>query len=439
MIKFKLVVLKHKSDSNGLYPIYLRLTKGKKQKYITTGYRCRLTDWNAPKEVLKKTNNENAKINILIEEIKNSYKNKYNTLPIEKRELINVDDFVDYAQSEKKQHQRLDFFEVIETKITNLINDGKVGTSNSYRDLKNSVLRFIIEPKIEKLKKEGKVSSSSSYEEQKDKVLNSGGAKLNFENINIEWLKKYESHLRQRNCIDGGISVRMRAIRTLFNECIELGLISQDKYPFKTYKIAKLKNEKNVRALQIEDIKKISELDTNKYPELKLSKDLFMFSYNTGGMNYKDMMLLKRENIYNENNRMTYVRSKTKGVFDFKLNATAKEIVEYYKKFSIGTEYLFPILLKDNLTPTQISNRRHKTISQFNKDLKTIGMLCNIDFDLTSYVARHSFASNLKDKGIATDVISEALGHQNLNITQRYLKRLENEVIDGAMDSLMDF
>jgi site-specific recombinase XerD len=62
-----------------------------------------------------------------------------------------------------------------------------------------------------------------------------------------------------------------------------------------------------------------------------------------------------------------------------------------------------------------------------------------IDFDLTSYVARHSFASNLKDKGIATDTISEAMGHQNIKVTQTYLKRLENSVIDNAMDSLIDF
>ena len=408
MIKFKLVLLKHKTDVNGLYPIYLRLTKDKKQKYINSGYRCRLSDWNEPKEMLKKTNNENTKINILIDELKNIYKNKYNTLPIEKRELINIDDFLDYTNSEKKQFQRIDFFEIIDTKISNLLKEGKVSTSNSNKDLKNSVLRFV------------------------------GGAKLNFENINLDWLKKYETHLRQRNCIDGGISVKMRAIRTLYNECIELGLISIEKYPFKAYKIAKLKNKKNVRALHIEDVKKILKLDTNKYPELKLSKDLFVFSYNTGGMNFKDMMLLKRENIYDENRRINYVRSKTKGFFDFKLNEFAKEIVEYYKKYSIGTEYLFPILLKDNLTPTQIANRRHKIISKFNRDLKTIGLICNIDFDLTSYVARHSFASNLKDKGISQDIISEALGHQNLNVTQRYLKRLENEVIDGAMDSLMD-
>lgn len=64
-------------------------------------------------------------------------------------------------------------------------------------------------------------------------------------------------------------------------------------------------------------------------------------------------------------------------------------------------------------------------------------MICKIDFDLTSYVARHSFASNLKHKNISTDVISEALGHQNIKVTQSYLKRFENVVIDDALKVLI--
>jgi site-specific recombinase XerD len=224
----------------------------------------------------------------------------------------------------------------------------------------------------------------------------------------------------------------------IFNECIENGLISQDKYPFKNYKISKLKHNKNARAISINDIRKIESLDTTVHDKLKLAKDLFLFSYYSGGINFKDIMLLDRDSIYNNNTRITYVRSKTNGLFDFKLSSKAKDIVDYYTHYRTDTKYIFPILLKDNLTPTQIENRRHKCISQFNKDLKTIGLICEIDFDLTSYVARHTFASNLKQKGIATDIISEAMGHKDIKVTQLYLKRLENSVIDNAIDSLID-
>ena len=81
--------------------------------------------------------------------------------------------------------------------------------------------------------------------------------------------------------------------------------------------------------------------------------------------------------------------------------------------------------------------RKEKTLKKFNKDLKRIAELCEIDAKITSYVARHSFATNLKQKGVSTDVISEAMGYQNVAITQAYLKELENSVIDDAVEKLL--
>lgn len=409
MIKFKLVILENTKRKNGKNLIFLRLTQKNKVKYISTTVECDANDWLGVKEMLKKTNDKSIKNNYLINEFKSHWENKYNSLPIEKRELITIEQFILEIENEKKQFERQDFFKIVDSKIELLSSSGKMGSANCYKDMMNSVKNF------------------------------SNGKSFFLDSINAEWLRKYETYLKKRNCKDTSISVRMRAIRTIFNESIENGIVSPEIYPFKSYKISKLKQANNVRAIDIEDVKKISELDTKLYPKLKLSKDLFMFSYYTGGMNYKDMMLLEHSNFYNNYSRISYVRSKTNGHFDFSISDKAKEIVDYYVNRSIGTKYLFPILLKDNLTPIQISNRRHKTISQYNKDLKTIGMLCNIDFDLTSYTARHSFASNLKNKGVATDIISEAMGHQNIKVTQVYLKRLENEVIDNVMNQIADF
>ena len=93
---------------------------------------------------------------------------------------------------------------------------------------------------------------------------------------------------------------------------------------------------------------------------------------------------------------------------------------------------VFPILLKENLTHPQIENRKNKVLKQFNYALKEIGKLANIQKPITTYVARHSFATCLKQKGISTDIISESLGHQNLAITQAYLKDFENSILDEA-------
>ncbi|WP_445733795.1 tyrosine-type recombinase/integrase [Mariniflexile sp.] len=84
-----------------------------------------------------------------------------------------------------------------------------------------------------------------------------------------------------------------------------------------------------------------------------------------------------------------------------------------------------------------MENRKHKTLQRYNKELKEIAEICGIDKTLTSYVARHSFANCLKQKGVATDIISESMGHQNLSITQTYLKEFDNSVLDKAIEILV--
>ena len=111
--------------------------------------------------------------------------------------------------------------------------------------------------------------------------------------------------------------------------------------------------------------------------------------------------------------------------------------MNHYRKYSLGTKYVFPILLHDELTPNQIENRKTKVLKNYNKDLKAIAELAEIEKSVTSYVARHSFANCLKQKGVATDVISESLGHQNMAITQAYLKELDTSVVDKAIEVLL--
>lgn len=76
-------------------------------------------------------------------------------------------------------------------------------------------------------------------------------------------------------------------------------------------------------------------------------------------------------------------------------------------------------------------------LQKYNRDLKLIGQLCHIDKPISSYVARHSFANCLKQKGVSTDVISESMGHQNLAVTQAYLKELDTAVLDEAAELLL--
>ena len=152
-------------------------------------------------------------------------------------------------------------------------------------------------------------------------------------------------------------------------------------------------------------------------------------------MNFADMMKLKWKDIKGGN--IYYTRSKTKGNFTIKILPPVQEILDYYRKNSLGTKYVFPILLHDELSPNQIENRKTKVLKNYNKDLKAIAELAEIEKSVTSYVARHSFANCLKQKGVATDIISESLGHQNMAITQAYLKELDTSVVNKAIEVLL--
>tara|TARA_B110000444_G_scaffold239453_1_gene253884 strand:+ start:292 stop:648 length:357 start_codon:yes stop_codon:yes gene_type:complete len=113
------------------------------------------------------------------------------------------------------------------------------------------------------------------------------------------------------------------------------------------------------------------------------------------------------------------------------------EILNFYKGYPSNTNYIFPVLLRENLTPNQIENRKYKVMKLYNSALKEIARLCNIEKRITTYVARHSFATCMKHKGVSTDVISESLGHQNIVITQTYLKNFSNSVLDEATELLI--
>lgn len=258
---------------------------------------------------------------------------------------------------------------------------------------------------------------------------------LTFHQITPEFLEKFESWLRSRGGTNGGIGVKMRSIRSVFNTAITRGRIKGDIYPFKAYKISKLKGKGIKKALKLEDIQKIAQLDLNQHPTLVDTRNYFIFSFYTRGMNFADMAILKWSNI--SDGRIYYTRSKTKGNFQIKILPPVQEILNYYKPKRNQTDYVFPILLEKNMAFSHLENRKFKILKRYNKRLKEIAALCEIDKPLSSYVARHSYANSLKQKGISTDIISESMGHQNIAVTQAYLKELDNSLIDDAMEVLL--
>lgn len=399
-------ILKNKAHTNGLFPVYLRIIHKRKSKLISTNYYCRKSDWNEKKSEFRKSVEDSDQKNAALEKMRGRAEKIFSDALAE-GEDITLGEF-EILFFKFQEDRRKDVNGFWEDKITSLIDSKQTGNARAYRDTKRSFFKFYGE-----------------------------GKNLFFKDIDVQLLNKYEVFLRANDGTDGGISVKMRTIRALYNDAIQEGIATRLNYPFTAYKISKFKNAGNKRALNAKDIEKIKNFDTTSYPTLINSKNYFVFSYLTRGMNFYDMMMLKWKNV--EGDKIVYVRRKTKGRFAIRITPPVKEILDYYKQKSKSntTDYIFPILLSADLTPMQIELRKDKVLKAYNKHLKKIAELLHIDANITSYVARHSFANNLKEIGIPTDVISEAMGHQNLTVTQAYLKELENSVIDDAVDKLL--
>ena len=100
--------------------------------------------------------------------------------------------------------------------------------------------------------------------------------------------------------------------------------------------------------------------------------------------------------------------------------------------------FFFPILdVTRHITATQRENRLHKVLGQVDKSLKIVAQIAKVDVNLTTYVARHSYATVLKRSGVPTSIICESLGHSSERVTQIYLDSFENEQIDEAMKNLL--
>lgn len=396
-------ILRKKQLSNGEYPICLRITQDRKTKYFKTIFNASLEEWNSSTGKFNKRNPNYLQNNRLLHKFQDKALQILGELKIEKEEFTLADFEQRYrVTSNPVQNNVFNFWDEL---IEEMILAGRMGNARVNRDTYNAVKKY----------------HKSTH--------------LTFKDVTPTFLSKYEVYLRSKGGSDGGIGVRMREIRALYNFAISRGIVKEEFYPFKIYKISKLKGKGLKKALDIDQIKKIINLDLKKYSSLTNSRNYFVFSFYTRGMNFADMIKLEWKAIHD--NKIFYTRSKTKGNFMVKILPPVQEILDFYSEYSLGTKYVFPIFLSDNLTPAQKENRKHKTLRQYNKDLKEIAKICEINKTLSSYVARHSFANCLKQKGVATDVISESMGHQNLAITQAYLKELDSSVLDEASELLL--
>jgi site-specific recombinase XerD len=254
---------------------------------------------------------------------------------------------------------------------------------------------------------------------------------LKFNELNYDFLKRFERHNLAKGNTWNGISVYMRGIRALFNKGIKAGLIEKEAYPFTYYTIRQIPTEK--RALEASDIRRILELELPKDEVLFRYRNYFICSFFLYGMNFTDMAYLQLSNIID--GRIRFRRKKTGKLYDIKITVQLREILDIYLVGKTKEDYIFPVIKRQD--PAKQEREINWERQRYNRGLKKIQKLCAIEQKLTTYVSRHSFATQAMLHNIPLEAISAMLGHSKLNTTQIYLRSLPTRILDDYNERLI--
>lgn len=306
----------------------------------------------------------------------------------------------------------------------------------------HSTLKQYFERRIQDYKDAGRIGSATTYKAAKVS-LERFQPGVKFAHVVPSFLESYESWMLNQGNSKTTVGIYLRSLRSLFNDAIADGDLSKEQYPFgrRKYEIPTGKNVK--KALSLEEVARIYNYEAKPGSPEESARDYWMFLYYCNGMNVKDMALLKYKNM--KKDIIEFERAKTartKREYEpirVILNEESKAIIKYYgNQYKSPETYLFPIL-KQGMSPQEIQDQVGLKVHVINEHIKAIAVKVGIEKKVTTYVARHSYATILRRSGIKEELIGETMGHTSPDTTRKYFASLEEEYQREAVKALTAF
>ena len=389
-----------KANKKGSFPVKIRVTYKRIRKYYSTGKDLTLDEW----KVLP-TGKSRA-----LKETRESIENSFSLV------RSNV--------------------EAIAEKVGFSFDALNVRLGRAAGDTVNSALKA----RIQNLKRGDQISTMQLSEYLLKTLELFSNKEVDFETITVDWLKKYEKFLLSDGKSYTTISMQMRVIRTLMNQAKRDGVIKETQYPFGKDKY-EIKEGTNIKkALTRDQIRQIFHFtDGNETTERY--RDLWIFSYLCNGINVADLVKLKFKDI--KDDEICFVRQKTESTSKNRreirasLTSQVQKIINRWGNKPNGENYIFPYL--NGKEDAEQRQRITKDLTKrINLRMKKIGKELNIG-NITTYTARHSFATVLKRSGANIAFIGESLGHKDLKTTESYLASFEKGERQKNAGYLTDF
>jgi integrase/recombinase XerD len=399
MVYYKLILDDRRFREDETYPVIVRVIYNRKNSSIATGIRVNKFHWNASTHEVERTNSNYKDLNLALSEFFLKVQKAIHQLETEQAFSFDaLKERLTLGYKAPKVATSALFNTFAQTLITDLIDLNKAGNAMVYKVAVNRFNLYVTNPK------------------------------LRFTDIDYNLLEGFKRKLLKDGVKQNTISNYFRTIRAIYNKAMKAKLVDRSHYPFLDIPIKTERTAK--RAIAVDELVKIANIELKPKSQKWHAKNYFFLSFALIGASFTDLAYLTPANI--KKGRLTYKRRKTGKELNIKLHPYAEKILSQYKGMS--SKYLLPILPANTVEDSMRAKALlMQAIKLTNKYLERIVEDCKLNCDVTTYVARHSWATTAKRLGFSIELIAEAMGHEHGNkITNIYLDSFDQSVIDDA-------
>lgn len=399
-----------REKQNGSYPVKLRITFDRKQKYYG------LPGYSFTKEDFKRITGDRPRGQAKDDQLR--------LIAIEQKAIDVIDSLPNFSfpQFEKKLYRKSGegsnvfyHYQVIIDRYKKL---DRIGTVSNYDLSSKSLKNFLL-------------------------YNNKNTHKLSFSEITPAWLESYERYMLNAGRSRTTVSIYLRSLRAVFNAAINDNDIPREIYPFGLRKYQLPNVQKVKKALSREQLKQLFDAKPQTSEQEK-AKDFWFLLYSFSGMNVKDLVSLRYKDI--QDDKITYFRAKT--IHTAKADLTAvtvylndfsRSIIEKYGNTSNNPGELIFSVINDRQNATKKHGKTKNFTRFLNQNLKKLAIIEGLPADISIQWSRHSFATNAIRQGASMEFVSEALNHHDLKVTQGYFAGFEDKAKRELTQKLMNF
>lgn len=261
------------------------------------------------------------------------------------------------------------------------------------------------------------------------------GYDLSFDELSGNVIKGFEIYIRDRNCSRNTVATYIKVIKATYNRAVDYGVVTSFTPRLFSHVCTTTENRRK-RALEAKEMGLIMNEKTlqpgcDMFYEMLIFRLMFLLR----GIPFVDLAYLRKDDV--KGGFISYCRRKTGRAITVKLTHEAKNII---KKLSKNTAwyspYVFPFISSPEGTEAAYKEYQ-RALRKFNHRLNRLSQ--NMSTHLSSYTARHTWATMAYYCEIHQGIISEAMGHSSIAVTETYLKPFDNDRIDEANERVIEY